>query len=138
MFAECQQMAQVDQALLDFAVVHGRLPWAGEDGNEVMGRGKGALPWMTLGLKPFNLPQYQVSPAWADNTADPAKQGGCEIQETLNTLSVNFCSQGTLQGKQYRKVVAVVKWPGQHAPCDESWLSAEAVLGRLVIAGRLY
>jgi len=154
MFAVCDEIARIRQALLDFTVVHGRMPWAAaKEGIEIIGKEQGNLPWKTLGLNEKNEwknpYQYQVMKNWADKQPDPPVSGECDIQQSLNNLSVNFCSRGQLQVKQagsvvYHKAVAIVTQPHAHKqtnpPCEARhiWLSAENILGYLVMAGRLY
>jgi prepilin-type N-terminal cleavage/methylation domain-containing protein len=154
-FEACEEIAQIRQALLDFSVVHGRLPWAGQiDGVEVERKGQGLLPWKTLGLRAQNVwgesYHYQVMPNWADQQPDPTIVNQCDIQQSINQLSVNFCSKGQLRVRRhdgnvlYEKAVVIVTQPRRSASalavCEPgiTWLGAETVLGYLVMAGRIY
>lgn len=152
----CEEQEKIRQALLNFSMVHGRLPWAAEkNGREKIGKTQGVLPWYTLSMHGSNKSladyRYQVLSDWADQTADPAVRGKCDIQQSLNHLSVNFCSRGDLkvyraEGEMlYDKAVAWAYLPlrqqkKHYAVCEPgvTWLSAEIVLGHLVMAGRLY
>jgi prepilin-type N-terminal cleavage/methylation domain-containing protein len=155
-FEACHEIEQIRQALLDFAVVHGRLPWASKDhqGEESQKHELGLLAWRTLGLKPTTVwgeaYRYQVSAAWADTRHDPVRVGDCQVDEAMNLLSVNFCSQGTLPVWNEKRAllhdgaVAIVTQSHplarQQGVCNpgQTWLAPETVLGRLVTAGRLY
>ena len=95
-FEACEEIEKIRQSLLDFSVVHGRLPWAGQiDGVEVNGKERGILPWKTLGLPGQNVwgknYHYQVMPNSPDQQPDPAIVNQCNIQKSINHLSVNFC-----------------------------------------------
>jgi prepilin-type N-terminal cleavage/methylation domain-containing protein len=154
-FEACEEIEKIRQALLDFSVVHGRLPWAGQiDGVEMAGKGQGLLPWKTLGLRAQNVwgesYHYRVMPNWADQQPDPVIVSQCNIQQSINQLSVNFCSKGQLHVKRndgtmlYDKAVVIVTQPRSSAyplrVCEPgiTWLGAETVLGYLVMAGRIY
>lgn len=151
----CEIQHEIRQTLLNFSIVYGRLPWAANaEGIEQTGQIEGGLPWRTLGLYPYGKSytsyHYQVLKNWADDASDPAVLNQCDIQKTLNYLSVNFCSQGSLSAKNldgrilYDKAVAVVSLTDTARKTNKmcevgvTWLSAETVLGGLVMAGRLY
>lgn len=152
----CEEQEKVRQALLNFSIVHGRLPWAADkNGKEKSGKTQGFLPWYTLSMHGGNKSvfdyRYQVLSQWADPNPDPPVRGKCDIQQSFNQLSVNFCSLGELKvyrpGGQilYDKAVALAYSPfplqkKHYALCEPgiTWLSAEIVLGHLVMAGRLY
>lgn len=155
-FETCEQQEKIRQSLLNFSIVHGRLPWAADrNGREKVGKTQGFLPWYTLSLDDFHLQtrhyQYEVLNNWADQSPDPALIGKCDIQKSLNHLSVNFCSAGRLKVRRqdgsllYDKAVALAYLPHEKkrqgvTVCEQgiTWLSAETVLGHLVMAGRLY
>lgn len=154
-FEACEETSRIRQALLDFAVVHGRLPFAAlSNGREVTGKEQGLLPWQTLSLRPQTIwgesYQYHVLRNWADDQPDPAIVDRCDSKDTLNHLSINFCSQGRLRVRRhdkqllYDKAVVLITQPravSDNPPICEpglTWLGAETVLGYLVMAGRLY
>lgn len=99
------QLREIREALLGFALMHGRLPCPADpaSGSELLVNGRctqtgGALPWVDLGVKGVDAWgsrfSYQVAGELADT--DPLTVGGCMVAAPAG-VSFSLCAQGDIQ-----------------------------------------
>lgn len=108
-----KQLDEIQQALVGYAIINGRLPCpadpaitAGQTGAGIErtppctgGNSTGVLPWATLGVNETdawgNRYTYRVSSDFADAVGS-ATYGGCTPSPTPTQASFALCSSGTL------------------------------------------